>query len=247
MTTIKEFCSGNSSRWASVLPRSADVVKYINENLQRHSGATGVFADVNRQAFVSEYAFRLASVLWKSGGLALEAEDLKSKWARDEEVEASKYVSRLAGVSSGGYVLWPTDEKAVLSQARGILAFIHAEAKTEKLDRVVFWPGFRGCGVIAECQGDILIGETLWELKTTRYGYSSVNLRQVLCYATLDWLSGCYGFVRLGFFNPVLSRYFVSDIESLCQSCSALEAPYVFELIAGMMESVDRDGNVFDS
>lgn len=244
MKTLRSFCSGHPSKWAAVLPRSADVVKYINENLEKRPGVSGTFASVDRQAFVSEYSFRLAKNLWERSVDAIEIEELDSTWATEESVSAYKYVSKLAGVISGGWGLNPTDAKSVVSQTRSILKFVHEESSDDRGAVVVFRPDFPGCGSVADCQGDIMIGNNLWELKATRYGYTSVNLRQILCYATLDWLAKKYQIQRLGFFNPVNLTYFVSEAARICESCAALESPHVFELIASMMETGGDDVDV---
>jgi hypothetical protein len=62
---------------------------------------------------------------------------------------------------------------------------------TQHVGRIdlVFRPQFLGCGMVSPCEGDYLLGETLYEMKYGWHGFRVVDVRQVLTYCALNLTS----------------------------------------------------------
>ena len=69
--------------------------------------------------------------------------------------------------------------------ARNLVAFVGL------VDGPIFFaPSVPGANVLAQCEADLAVGDTLIEIKTVSRGFRSVDLRQLLVYLALDWTRG---------------------------------------------------------
>ena len=65
-----------------------------------------------------------------------------------------------------------------------------------------FSPAVPGCGILRACEGDIAAGSSLIEVKTVDRKFSSKDLRQVVVYLALRYLSGLPEWDEAILFNP---------------------------------------------
>ncbi|MGI6436467.1 MAG: hypothetical protein ACOX0D_00190 [Sphaerochaeta sp.] len=63
-------------------------------------------------------------------------------------------------------------------------------------------PKFRGCGIIDTCYGDILVADTLFEIKAVNRNFHVVDFRQLITYCCLNHISKAYAINSIGLFNP---------------------------------------------
>lgn len=75
---------------------------------------------------------------------------------------------------------------------RALHSFEHAE----------FFPRVRGCGVLGACEADLSLGTTLVEVKTVDRNFNSKDIKQVIVYLSLDYLSGVNRWRDVMLFNP---------------------------------------------
>jgi len=54
---------------------------------------------------------------------------------------------------------------------------------------VEFYPQFSGCGLMESCQGDLFYNNTLVEIKAGERGLLSSDIKQIIIYCALNWLS----------------------------------------------------------
>ena len=81
-------------------------------------------------------------------------------------------------------------------------------------------PEFPGCGIVDTCYGDVLIGETLFEIKAGDRLFRSIDVRQLLTYLALNHASGKYLIRRAGLVNPRVGVSTELDIDELCYQVS---------------------------
>lgn len=67
---------------------------------------------------------------------------------------------------------------------------------------IEFFPTIAGAGVIGECEADLAIGHTLFEIKTVNRNFQSKDLRQLLIYLALSSLAGERRWSYAGLVNP---------------------------------------------
>lgn len=86
-------------------------------------------------------------------------------------------------------------------------------------------PPFPGCGILDNCRGDLVRGQTLFEVKAGDRSFRSVDVRQLITYAALNYQSKAYSIERVGLVNPRLGVRFETELEVLCKEVSGRSAP----------------------
>jgi hypothetical protein len=65
--------------------------------------------------------------------------------------------------------------------------------------------------------GNLLVGETLWDLKVSKLPFMRDQLWQLLGYAALDHLHGNRRIAKLGLYNPRFRHAWSADVETFAQ------------------------------
>jgi hypothetical protein len=82
--------------------------------------------------------------------------------------------------------------------------------------KIFLRPHFKGCGDIAECYGDVVAGDCLYEIKAGDRNFRISDLRQLLIYSALSYANKSWKFSRIGLVNPRTGHYWVKTIEQVC-------------------------------
>ena len=77
-------------------------------------------------------------------------------------------------------------------------------------------PRFPGCGYVDMSEGDVLDGPTLYEVKAVNRMFRSIDLRQLLTYAALNWSANNFEIDRIGVFNPRRGIFFEYALDEVC-------------------------------
>lgn len=96
-------------------------------------------------------------------------------------------------------------------------------------------PRFKGCGILDSCYGDLLMGETLYEVKCVERNLRSIDIRQVLTYCTLNYLSHQYKITEVCIVNPRRGISFRFGVESLAQQAAGKNAAELFHQIGAFL------------
>jgi len=83
-------------------------------------------------------------------------------------------------------------------------------------DKIVPEPKFPGCGIVDTCTGDVLVATTLFEIKAGDRFFLSIDVRQLMTYATLNHISKTFEISRVGLFNPRVGIRTEIDLDELC-------------------------------
>jgi hypothetical protein len=83
-------------------------------------------------------------------------------------------------------------------------------------------PSFPGCGVLSSCEGDLIQGTCLYEIKAGDRPFRIVDLRQLLVYSALAYAAGRLAFSRVGLLNPRRGVMWHTSLEDVCQSIAGL-------------------------
>lgn len=94
---------------------------------------------------------------------------------------------------------------------------------------LVFNPGFRGCGYLSPCVGDVLVGDCLVEVKAGRRTFRIEDVRQLLTYALLNHASKNYVIRRVALVNPREGTYSLLPLEVLTHRIAAASPDEFFE------------------
>jgi hypothetical protein len=90
---------------------------------------------------------------------------------------------------------------------------------------LVVSPQFEGCGIVDTCVGDVLIGPVLYEVKAGDRPVRSIDIRQLLTYAALNFAKKHRPIDRIGLVNPRLGKFFEIDLDTLCEEVGGGDGP----------------------
>lgn len=108
----------------------------------------------------------------------------------------------------------------------------------EPRQKIVPHPRFDGCGVIDACRGDLLVGETLYEVKINDKGFRATDLRQLVIYSALNYARPHHPLKRIGVVNPRLGIFFRHDLRGLLELMAGTDA---FDLLAEILDFVSTE------
>lgn len=113
-----------------------------------------------------------------------------------------------------------------------IIHAISERIHTHYRQNIIVDPYFYGCGVIDNCNGDILQGDTLIEVKTGKRKLYASDIKQLLTYCALNAKSNNYVIKNIELYNPRMGLLHHSTIEQLVNDVSALSAYELFDEIS---------------
>jgi hypothetical protein len=91
--------------------------------------------------------------------------------------------------------------------------------------------------LLDSCEGDVLAGAVLYEIKNVDREFRSLDLRQLLTYAFLDNLGGTRRFSAVGLVNARRGVYFRASVERVCRGVAAASAAEVFREMELFLEA----------
>ena len=213
MISEATFCQHHSSLWRELTPAADLFVRRLNRGgYDRYARPMSAKTDPTRRAFINEIAFTLFgnSVIDKTefGGAPLEKE------IEQAVITARHLIIQIEGRDDGCKDDPSDDERADFAQQyRRLRSFFLTD---KSLDQLTINPVFRGCGIIDTCSGDIFVEDTLWEVKAGDREFRSIDIRQLITYAALNYVARSYRIDRIGLFNPRVGIFFEVGLDELC-------------------------------
>jgi hypothetical protein len=193
----RKLVSSHSSFWRNAMPMADAFVRQMNRTLTRvvppcNSAFKGI-----RNSLISELSFRLYSHVCND---QISFSELlgDSKTVGDMENEVCRYISRL----ERSEVTLPSMNFAEINEAVSLaknLKILMTYANPGK--SVLTRPNFIGCGIVDDCEGDMIVGTTLYELKNVERDFRLADIRQLLTYCSLNHASGQKDIDTVGLIN----------------------------------------------
>lgn len=193
------------------MPMADSFIRNMNKTLTRITPPCPNLSKGIRNSLISELSFRLYSFVC-NGNMSI-AELIENTELIDATAhEVSAYISRL--------------ERSNIPIPEMVNSEINeAIALTENLRKCMIYsnpgkiittrPKFKGCGIVDDCEGDILVGETLYELKNVDRDFRVADLRQILTYCALNIASGEIKIDNIGLLNARSGLSYVANINKL--------------------------------
>lgn len=217
MISEHTFASSYASVWHQLAPLSDGYWKIENMLAERKAPPIRSRAASDMRGIVNEAAFRAFCTFRRERRDVDRAKLFKA--VDDCTLEAIEYVARLSPRSK-------TDLKSFDEACRReavLLAFRLLHFFPGYLPTIVR-PTFRGCGLISACEGDVIEGDCLYEIKAGERRFRIIDLRQLLIYAALAYSSGSLSFSKIGLFNPRTAYAWVRTLDQVCQSIAGTRA-----------------------
>lgn len=171
--------------------------------------------DVEHPDLVAEFAFRLAAV-----GQLLDLTPVQLAKSPAAMESAERQTLELIQKYEGNQPLNVTALSAA-GREEGLrlcsrYAFLYGTFPEQP---IVFCPRFSGAGFIDSSEGDIALGDTLVEVKTTTRRHSGRDLRQLLIYLALDAASArpqaAPRWTHIALFNPRRGTLHRAEVDAL--------------------------------
>jgi hypothetical protein len=229
------FSLSHPGFWNALLPMGESYIRAKNAKPNRFATSFPSLVPASQRGVVNESAFLLFEAACK---LSILPAQLTQKLVDQKLNEAFAYVSKLQ--QSGREPL----------QAVSVLGKYDAKAIAERLHHffasntdcaLQLKPMFPGCGWIDSAEGDVLCGQTLFEVKAGERQFRISDVRQLLCYCALDFSAKVYGIKTISLVNPRFGVFIEEDIEVLCQKVGGTSSADVLgEIVDYISEPMSR-------
>ena len=230
MIDAATFAHSYNAFWNDCAPTCEHFVRRLNLGGLKRFGSKMAKSDTSRRALIAEFAFSLfverkTDALTR--GTKRTIEDIEEAAWRATETRLAPYV--MQGLNLGRD--FDMDQRQeVISISKALSNFF------ANIDyQIVLRPLFSGCGYIDRSEGDVLFGDTIYEIKTVERSFRGNDIKQAITYAALNHASGQFSIENIGLFNPRSGRYCEIPIESVCREISGRTA---HELLASIIQAI---------
>ena len=231
MISASKFARSFTSFWHECLfPHDRNFFKYANRLSQVFCPTLNAKTERDRYGDVSDIALRLFAASHADTNL------LKSKKrtaAKIREICGLNLVE-IGDFGATGRAGLAIVSKEVTADALEIVERLGLFRKRYHLgDPMIFSPKFPGCGFIDHAEGDMLVGDVLYDVKSSHETFRLNQFRQLIVYLTLNAASRAYPIRRVGLVNPRRGDYFCLNVETFTQEISGKHSRELFaEIIA---------------
>ncbi len=217
MINENTFASSHKSFWLRVVPILSQFVKVQNTQLERFYKPFNSTTRDNR-GLIAELSFRLFAASYQASCKVAELHEAELQSCIKQSID---FIHRFRAYSRQPELEITSEGLSEASKlADRLLGFFSSENTSLKL-----WPNFPGCGWLDSIEGDLLGGSTLYEIKCGQSKLRGKDIRQILCYLSLNHASKVYEIKEICIFNPRIGTVFRCTIETLCLGISGTTGP----------------------
>lgn len=206
-----------------------EYVRTINSTATRFAKEVRSYTLPQKRGLINELAFLIAaeSYLESISPYVLDIETIEESAAI-----ALKHVASLRAYNRKIVTILDEDDIQEGRVLAGRLLYFLRRAFQGPLE---FQPTFAGCGIVETCQGDVLVGKTLIEVKAGARNYRSIDLRQLLTYCALNFASKTRDISSICLVNPRRGLYIVKTIDEVCASMAGRSESVVLATIVDQL------------
>jgi hypothetical protein len=216
MISERQLSMNYSSFWRGIAPLADAYWRAQNLQVERFAEPLHTKRERQSRGFVNELAFE-SFVRVLADGNKIDGGAFR-KAAESAKESVANYISRFTQI----------DNKILLRDFSSELPEVVAIA--ERLDKFfspslemgsnAFRPKFSGCGLLMAAEGDVLVDETLFEVKAGDRNFRVSDLRQLLVYCALNHKKPIANITRIALVNPRIGISWSSDLESCSRAIS---------------------------
>ena len=235
MITEVSFCRDFSSFWRTTTPTMDGFVRNLNSGLyHRDFHPIDAMTAPNRRSFTNELAFEVFCINVRAVQRGEFAKALAE--SLQDAIPAVRSAALRAALDGDTSSALSADELADIDEQVRRLTLricpgliVHA---------VVLSPEFSGCGMIDTCRGDVLVGETLFEIKAGDRPFRALDVRQLVTYVALNYAGHQRAISTVALVNPRVGISVEMDLGEFCfevsgQDTAGLLAEMIYAMSAG--------------
>lgn len=228
MISERKFSNSYTSFWNQLLPTADSFLRQLNLASERFSFPidSDMPADREKRAVINELAFHLFKINAEGTELSLDI-------VRDTENDVRSYIERLAPNINNISTLTHNE----LKETDKLVSSLYSYFRMVDLNALVFWPVFKGCGQLDTCKGDIIHNDKLIEVKAGDRHFRAIDVRQLVAYLSLNFISNQYILTNIGLVNPRTGLHFECSIDVLIESSSGRKSVDVFSDVIDFISS----------
>ena len=211
MISIKKFVNDYNTFWNSLAPMIHQYIVQLNKVHKDSYGFPVTARDNGDRGLLNETAFLMNRYFFQG------YDDIDKLFNKAFD-EALLKIERL----EGGNVDKNINRDETIDIFRSLNNFILEEQAYYITDNVTFSPAFKGCGFLTFCEGDFIIKNSLYEVKAGDRNFKGTDIRQILTYVCLNYISTGRLFEEVVLVNPRRSVFFKASTEDLSYSISGL-------------------------
>lgn len=230
MISETTFSKKFTSFWSQLLPNANNYIRLVNEAMVESLYAPEKPVRNENVALCNTIAFEIFRLV-KTGELskdevrsgAIFSSATFDKLAKDCESELKIF-------SHGNSMNLPL-LKGELNDIRSI-AIHMVEYFPAGAANITFSPRFEGMGFLNSAEGDVLLADSLVEVKAGFRNFSVNDIRQLLVYLSLNHYGRSpYVIRKVELYNPRMGMVFEENVERICDDISALQPSDLYHQI----------------
>lgn len=206
MISEVNFVKSFLSFWDIVVPYMKQYIKICNLNIETFEPVEDIRFDSNSYKSLSaELGFRLFCKELNDG-----KQSLTPQVINNIEIATCKYISQFRDVGLDEVKIGEEERKEAIWLKNNLIRFFKHIWK----DKAPIYtnPFFVGCGILDHSWGDIIVGDTLFEIKAVDRNFQAPDMRQLLTYLVLNSASKTYNIKRICLLNPRRCVFFWDNI-----------------------------------
>ena len=237
MISATRFATRFTSFWLECLgPMAYFFVQDANRRSQVIFPPIKGLSDAKNHGRIGEVACQLYEASLRDPALLRNKRRAFSAIERTLDFAASEFDRSAKSVDPELGTLGQIEKNETVEVACRISAFV---AQYGLGKSVIASPRFQGCGFVDQSRGDLILGDTLYEIKAAARNYLLTDFRQLLVYLALNASAGSYDIKRVGLFNPRTGDHFDLPAEVFAASISGKHSA---ELFSEILEFISGGG-----
>jgi hypothetical protein len=232
VTSETGFALHHTSTWRTLAPTIDLLVREVNLELYRREFPIMKSAvAAHRRGLINEIAFNVFCSSLALDDTLIWSDNIVSGAVR----HASRKIAALDKIPIEQ--VNPPNEIELndcIQQVKRLRAFF-----LDVRDTIEVLPKFPGAGFIETCEGDVYSDGTLFEIKAGHRPYKSVDFKQLLTYAALNYASASRPLDRIGLFNPRMGTSFVAGLDVIAAEISGCSSVELLQEIIRVISSGD--------
>lgn len=224
MISEKQFIFNFNFFWNSLLPTSSLFLTRINEDLyERHFDYLQSPITGRRRSFISFISFQLFTLASKQKIQLIDYQYDHYKLIEGQFIKQFLELEEDDTELTSPLALQEYLE--ALSLANRLQAYF---SKISNGNPLITNPLFKGCGFLNNCIGDVIVNETLYEIKMVNRNFRISDCKQILTYCALNYVSKQYKLNKVSLFNPRSGKLTIFNIDDFCLTLSGKPSTFLF-------------------